>query len=190
LVLAGLGLIAGCQKTVSPDDTDRHRIEVMRTDPFLAGKPAGNVAEGRYLSKSFTPNSYRVTLTTGDRPAPDTAAQALRAFAKLGQSARGAGWTMIGARCRQPDLTIEHPSYYWELFGYRVRDGVPYGIHLIGDYSASTGLGTEVWLFAPFHTDERAYFQPAPTILNPTGNCVEGDADPDHPPNVTFDWPF
>src|SRR5262245_4636594 len=178
VLLAGLAL-AGCTQQEKADDTDRQRIAVMKADTVVAGLD-GVPREGANDGGDFAPNAYSAYPVAA--VAASSPAAARSRAAKILGAMRSGGWTVISARCADP----VGDSYVWEAFAYKVVDKVPYAAKLTGSYSLDSGLSVGVTQQAPFHSDAKVRFQPAPAALTQT--CVEhGDvAHPDAPQGSTW----
>ena len=180
LVLVVVGLaVAGCTRQEKADDTDRQRIETMKSEPVVAGLD-GVPREGAGDGGDYSPNSYSA-FPVARVAAPSPAAARNQAAAVLAQM-RSQGWTVISARCAAP----VGDSHTWESFAYKMRDAVPYAARVIASYSLDSGLTVNVIQQAPFHSDTKVRFQPAPAALAET--CMEhGDvAHPDGPQGTTW----
>lgn len=172
LALAALG-VAGCTTEKQADDTDRQRLQVMRDDPLVRGHP-GKADEGSEVNGFPRANRYSAWPVDKVRPAPDTPPAGRAVAATWLGDLQAQGWTMISARCQNPD----GGAYQWEAFGFRVRDGVPYAIHMRATYNRFDGVTINLDLHSPFHADTKKYFDPPPAALATGGTCVEtGDVD-------------
>ena len=178
-VAALSALLAGCTGQEKADSTDRDRIAAMKSEPIVA-KLDGVEREGASDGGDFAPNSYSAFPIA--RVSAATAEAARAQTARVLSDMRGQGWTVISARCAEP----VGDAYMWEAFAYKMRDKVPYAAHVTGSYSLDSGLTVNVTQQAPFHSDTKARFSPAPAALTQT--CMEhGDvAHPDPAQGTTW----
>lgn len=181
-------VLAGCA-SAGPDNTDLDRIALMRTEAIYAnllGEP--DVIEGGEQDSGFRPNSVaaRVDPWAGaNPPVGPTVAQRKAAVAALVAGLRGTGWSIISARCAEEpivDATADssaEPSagYEWEAFGYRLRDQVPYTVHLMAGFAETSGFTVRVAMATPFHADTATYFAAAPAGLPDGTTCIEIHAE-------------
>jgi hypothetical protein len=168
LVTAVVGAGCGPEKA---DDTDRQRIEAMKSEPVVAGLD-GVAHEGAADGGDYSTNSYSAYPVSKAKAA--SAAAARTQAGKVVEQLRAQGWTVVSDRC-----TVPGPgSYQWEAYAYKMRESVPYGAKLTGSYSLDSGLTVGLVQEAPFHADTKVRFQPAPPALAQT--CVE-QGDVDHP---------
>lgn len=182
-VVVAVGL-AGCAGQ-TPETADVDRIAVMRADSIFSHLVGdADAAQGREDGGAFLANTYVAPVDpwAGENmPVGVTISQRKGAVAELVEQLRASGWAIISARCDGgAEETADAPAdnaYQWEAFGYRVRDGVPYAVHLVATYSDSSGLSVRVSMATPFHGDAGTYFASAPPPLAAGATCIESADD-------------
>lgn len=192
LFLAGM---AGCA-SAGPDTTDLDRIALMRTEAIYAHLLSDpEVISGGEQDDGFRANTVaaRVDPWAGaNPPVGPTVAQRKAAVAGLVMGLRGSGWSIISARCVSTETdavantevgtaagTAASGGYEWEAFGYRMRDAVPYTVHLMAGFAESSGFTVRVAMATPFHADTATYFAAPPAGLPEGTTCIEIHAEQD-----------
>jgi len=174
-VVVGLGGCAADQ----PDAADVDRIAVMRSDTIythLVGDPdavPGAEQGGAFLASTFAaPVDPWAGQNTPVGPSVD---QRREAVAALVSQLRADGWTIISDRCSGNEQAEgdQAAGYQWEVFGYRIRDGVPYAVHLDAGYAETSGFGVRIIMTSPFHADPATYFATQPAPIAEGATCVE-----------------
>ena len=207
-VVVAVGL-AGCAGQ-TPDTTDVDRIAVMRAESIFAHLVGdADAAQGREAAGAFVANTYDAPVDpwAGENmPVGPTVSQRKGAVADLVVQLRASGWSIISARCdggdaddvatdATPDATtdavVDAPvaaAYQWEVFGYRIRDGVPYAVHLVATFTDTAGLSVRVSMATPFHGDAATYFANVPPPLADGATCVESAEEQPGPASQGTIW--
>ena len=165
----------------APNQTDYDRIAAMRADPLFQRSDSLNSSTGWWNEVSSSPNRVvdSVNPWPDARPADPTVAQRRAAVAGLVRSM--SGWTVLSVRCDQPIRTANgFHSYAWRVFGYRLRDGVPYTVDIMATLNRRLAFQVLVTMTSPAHDDPGVYFSPPPPGVDLAGTCLE-QGDPDHP---------